>query len=59
MVQPLEGEAAEALLARLGGGEGGGDVAALLLTAGYRVDRLWFELAGLAAVASDEEGEED
>ena len=35
-------------------------VAALLLTAGYRVDRLWFELAGIAAAAgSDEEEEEE
>ena len=48
-----------------GGGGGGGDssgaegsgIAGVLLTAGYRVDRLWFELEGLAA-AVDEEREE-
>lgn len=43
------------------GSSGGSDsepsVAALLLTAGYRVDRLWFELAGIAAAAGEEEEE--
>ena len=73
VVQPLEGAAAEAVLASLasgrgassgcgssaGGGSGAGDgysvpcfedLGALALTAGYRVDRLWFELAGISAV---------
>ncbi|KAL4448320.1 hypothetical protein ABPG75_005539 [Micractinium tetrahymenae] len=78
VVQPMEGEAAEALLCALrsgsgarsgssgsaageAGGEGGlGGIGGLLLTAGYRVDRLWFELAGLAALADgSEEGEDD
>lgn len=50
VVQPLGGAAAGAALERLvGGGGGGAGVAGLLLTAGYRVDRLWFELEGLAA----------
>lgn len=71
VVQPLEGKGAEAVLGalRLGGGGGvAGDareqggmagIGGVLLTAGYRVDRLWFELAGLAALADgiEEEGE--
>ncbi|KAI7840927.1 hypothetical protein COHA_005358 [Chlorella ohadii] len=43
------------------GGNSEPQVAALLLTAGYRVDRLWVELAGIAAAAGEEEesGEDD
>lgn len=60
VVQPLEGAAADAALAGLAdAGADGPGVAALLLTAGYRVDRLWFELAGVAAAAGSEEDSEE
>lgn len=71
VVQPLEGEAAEVLLRALRSRGGGSNsavavcepdslrsVGGLLLTAGYRVDRLWFELAGLAALADSSDDEE-
>lgn len=60
VVHPLAGAAAGAALALLQpGGDGGGSgssggVAALQLTAGYRVDRLWFELDGLLAEGSSD-----
>lgn len=57
VVQTLEGAAAEAALDALVHGGGGTKVAALLLMAGYRVDRLWFKLEGLAA-AAEEDGED-
>ena len=62
VAQPLEGPVAEAALAGLlggGSGEDGAGVAALLLTAGYRMDRLWFELEGVAAAAADAADEKE
>lgn len=65
VVQPLEGEAAEELLRALRSGGAGGErgsmagIGGLLLTAGYRVDRLWFELSGLAMLAEGSEEEDE